>query len=161
MEMQVIQGFKIDNKSLVSVKKMQHIYEICYCEHRNTELEKRYNDMQTYYTDLVAKFYSLSQPWYDSMFREFFFEGATEEEINAFLFDSNAYANEEYTTLKDRNDAIELEFNGISNPKFGPEVPELYAEFVANKERCYHKCIRSKVAKRHEILLAMQSEKAE
>lgn len=37
MEMQVIQGFKIDNKSLVSVKKMQHIYEICYCEHRNTK----------------------------------------------------------------------------------------------------------------------------
>ena len=106
-----------------------------YCDHRDTQLEQRYNDMQTYYTDLVAKFYSLSQPWYDSMFREFFFEGATEEEINAFLFDSNAYANEEYTTLKDRNDAIELEFNGISNPEFGPEIPELYAEFVSNNTR--------------------------
>jgi hypothetical protein len=62
---------------------------------------------------LVAKYYSLSQPWYDSMFREFFFEGATEEEIKAFLFDSNAYADEEYTTLKNRNDEIELEFNSI------------------------------------------------
>ncbi len=103
-----------------------------YCEHRNQELETRYNDMQTYYTDLVAKFYSLSQPWYDSMFREFFFEGATEEEINAFLFESNAYANEEYTTLKNRNDEIELEFNGISNVTVGNQVPTLYAEFVAN-----------------------------
>ena len=106
-----------------------------YCNHRNEELEQRYNDMQTYYTDLVAKFYSLSQPWYDSMFREFFFEGATEEEINAFLFDSNAYANEEYTTLKDRNDAIELEFNGLSNVDTSLDVPELYAEFVANNAR--------------------------
>ncbi len=106
-----------------------------YCDHRDPQLEQRYNDMQTYYTDLVAKFYSLSQPWYDSMFREFFFEGATEEEINAFLFDSNAYANEEYTNLRDRNDAIELEFNGISNPEFGPKVPELYAEFVENNTR--------------------------
>ena len=103
-----------------------------YCDHRNEELEQRYNDMQTYYTDLVAKFYSLSQPWYDSKFREFFFEGATEEEINAFLFDSNAYANEQYTALKNRNDEIELEFNALSNVTAGTTVPELYAEFVAN-----------------------------
>ena len=106
-----------------------------YCDHHNKDLEQRYNDMQTYYTDLVAKFYSLSQPWYDSMFRDFFFEGATEEEINAFLFDSNAYANEEYTELKDRNDAIELEFNGIGNAAIGTTVPTLYAEFVANNMR--------------------------
>lgn len=105
------------------------------CDHRNEELEQRYNDMQTYYTDLVAKFYSLSQPWYDSMFREFFFEGATEEEIKAFLFDSNAYANEEYTTLKNRNDEIELEFDGIVGVEAAKEVPELYAEFVANNAR--------------------------
>ena len=106
-----------------------------YCDHTNTTLEQRYNDMQTYYTDLVAKFYSLSQPWYDSMFREFFFEGATEEEINAFLFDSNAYANEEYTNLKNRNDAIELEFNAIDNAANSSLVPTLYAEFVANSTR--------------------------
>lgn len=106
-----------------------------YCEHNNETLEQRYNDMQTYYTDLVAKFYSLSQPWYDCMFREFFFEGATEEEIMAFLFDSNAYANEEYTSLKNRNDEIELEFNGISNAATALQVPELYAEFVTNNTR--------------------------
>lgn len=106
-----------------------------YCKHTDKDLEQRYNDMQTYYTDLVAKFYSLSQPWYDSMFRDFFFEGATEEEINAFLFDSNAYANEEYTALKNRNDEIELEFNGIGNPTIGSTVPTLYAEFVENNTR--------------------------
>ena len=103
-----------------------------YCDHTNKELEQRYNDMQTYYTDLVSKFYSLSQPWYDSMFREFFFEGATEEEIKAFLFDSNALANEEYTTLKNRNDEIELEFNNLSNPETNAAIPVLYEEFVEN-----------------------------
>ena len=105
-----------------------------YCDHRNADLEKIYNDMQTYYTDLVAKFYSLSSPWHESKFREFFFEGATEEEINAFLFDSNAYANEEYTALKNRNDAIELEFNAISNPNTSLAVPTLYYEFVQNNK---------------------------
>ena len=106
-----------------------------HCDHRNKDLEQIYDDMQTYYTDLVAKFYSLSQPWYDSMYREFFFEGATEEEIKAFLFDSNAYANEEYTALKTRNDEIGIEFNGISNAAIGTRTPELYAEFVANNTR--------------------------
>ena len=103
-----------------------------YCDHKNEDLEKTYNDMQVYYTDLVAMFYSLSQPWYDSMFREFFFYGATDEEINSFLFDSNALADEEYTTLKNRNDEIELEFLGIANPVSNLDVPGLYAEFVEN-----------------------------
>ena len=107
-----------------------------YCDHKNTELEAIYNDMMNYYTELVAKFYSLSQPWYDSMFREFFFYGATEEEINAFLFDSSAYANEEYTRLKNRNDAIELEFNNIPDPTASnAPVAELYYEFVQNNNR--------------------------
>ena len=106
-----------------------------YCDHRNADLEKIYNDMQTFYTDLVAKFYSLSSPWHESKFREFFFEGATEEEINAFLFDSNAYANEEYTALKNRNDAIELEFNGLSNITDNTKVTALYFEFVQNNKR--------------------------
>lgn len=106
-----------------------------YCDHTNKDLEKTYNDMMDYYTELVANFYSLSQPWYDSMFREFFFYGATEEEIKAFLFDSNAYANEEYTALKNRNDAIELEFNAISNASISTAVPTLYFEFVQNNNR--------------------------
>lgn len=106
-----------------------------YCDDKNEELEKIYNDMQNYYTDLVSKFYSLSQPWYDSMYRDFFFYGATEEEILAFLFDSNALANPEYAELKARNDAIELEFNGIENPVVSPKVLELYAEFVDNNNR--------------------------
>ena len=103
-----------------------------YCDFKNTELEATYTDMQEYYTELVAKYYTLSQPWYDSMFREFFFYGATDEEINAFLFDSNALADEEYTRLKNRNDEIEQEFYDIADPTVSMAVPTLYAEFVAN-----------------------------
>ena len=106
-----------------------------YCEINNKDLQAIYDDMMTYYTDLVAKFYSLSQPWYDSMFRDFFFYGATEEEINAFLFDSNAIANPEYTELKNRNDEIELEFLDIVNPIAGSQICTLYEELVANNNK--------------------------
>ena len=106
-----------------------------YCDMDNKELEEAYNGMQTYYTELVASFYSLSEPWYNSMYREFFFYGATEEEIKAFLFESNAYADPEYGALKNRNDTIELEFLSIADPAKTDEVLALYEEFVANGNR--------------------------
>ena len=106
-----------------------------YCNDKDEAYETTYNDMADYYTSLVSKYYTLSQPWYDSMYREFFFYGATEEEINAFLFDSNALANPEYAALKERNTAIELEFNGIADPVNSLAVTFLYEEMVANNNR--------------------------
>jgi len=108
-----------------------------YCDDKNEELEATYNEMMEYYNALISKFYELAQPWYDSMYREFYFYGMSEEEINAYLFDSNALANPEYTALKDRNDAIELELNGLSADELmnGDQVPTLYAEFVENNNK--------------------------
>ena len=111
------------------------IMTIYYTDIKNKDLEKTYNEMMNYYTELVATYYTLSQAWYDSMYREYYYYGATEEEINAFLFDSNAYANPEYTALKNRNDEIELAFNALENPMNSSEVPVLYAEFVENNKR--------------------------
>lgn len=105
------------------------------CDYTNKDLEATYNEMADYYDTLVSKFYSLSQPWYDSMYREFFFYGATDGEIAEFLFESNALANPEYAALKARNTAIELEFNLIANPQKDSRVPELYAEFVENNKK--------------------------
>ena len=115
--------------AMMQVSIAQTLY---YCDYQNKAVEQRFNDMQSYYTELVAKFYSFSQRWYDSMYREFFFEGCTQEEIKAFLRESNAYADEEYTALKNRNTEIELAFNALEDKETGSEVPTLYAEFVAN-----------------------------
>lgn len=98
-----------------------------YCDMKNTELEETYSYMMDYCTAAIAKFYTLSRPFYDSCYREFYYYGMTEEEILAFLFDSDALSNPEYAALKERNDAIELEFFGDSS-----KLPELYEEFVAN-----------------------------
>ena len=59
----------------------------------------------------------------------------TEEEIKAFLFDSDAISNPEYTALKDRNNAIETEVLALSNPANGNDLPLLYAEFVENNNK--------------------------
>ncbi len=106
-----------------------------YCNDKDEAYETAYNDMADYYTNLVSKYYTLSQPWYDSMYRDFFFYGATEEEILAFLFDSNALANPEYAALKERNTAIELEYNSIADPTSGSDVLTLYEEMVENNNR--------------------------
>ncbi len=106
-----------------------------YCQMDNAELEERYSYMMDYYTQLIATFYSLSQPIYDSCYREFFYYGMTEPEIKAYLFDSSAVSDPEYVELKARNSEIELEFFAISNHINDSRVPELYAEFVRNNNR--------------------------
>jgi hypothetical protein len=106
-----------------------------YCDMDNSELEETYSYMLDYYTAVIAKFYTLSRPFYDSCYREFYYEGMTEEEIKAFLFDSDAISNPEYTALKDRNNAIEVEVLALTNPQKGDELPKLYAEFVENNNK--------------------------
>ncbi len=106
-----------------------------YCDMDNSELEATYSYMLDYYTAVISKFYSLSRPFYDSCYRDFYYYGMTEEEINAFLFDSDALSNPEYTALKERNNAIEVEFLALSDPSDGDDLPILYAEFVENNNR--------------------------
>ena len=103
-----------------------------YCDMNNTEKEETYSYMLDYYTALIAKFYTLSRPFYDSCYREFYYYGMTEEEINSYLFDSDALSNPEYTALKERNNAIEVEFLAITTPQVDSSVPALYAEYVQN-----------------------------
>ena len=106
-----------------------------YCDMYNTELEETYSYMMDYHTEVVAKFYTLSRPFYDSCYRDYFYHGMTEEEIKAYLFDSDAVSNPEYTALKDRNNAIEIEFLDMTNPEVGDRLPILYAEFVENNNK--------------------------
>ena len=106
-----------------------------YCDMDNTELEETYSYMMDYQDNAVAQFYTLSQPFYDSCYRDFYYYGMTEEEIMAFLFDSNAISNPEYTALKERNNAIEVEFLALSSSEQKARLPELYAEFVDNNNK--------------------------
>ncbi len=106
-----------------------------YCNMKDTALEETYSYMMDYRTNLIAQFYTLSQPFYDSCYRDFYYYGMTEEEIKAFLFDSNAVSNPEYTALKERNNAIEVEFLALSSGDKKSKLPELYDEFVDNNNK--------------------------
>ena len=106
-----------------------------YCDMKNTELEETHKYMMDYQTNVIAKFYTLSRPFYDSCYRDFYYYGMTEEEINAFLFDSDAISNPEYTALKERNNAIETEFLALSSSEQKAKLPDLYAEFADNNNK--------------------------
>ena len=120
---------------LYAVTQMQIAEIAYYCDMENADMEERYSYMMDYYNEILATFYSLSQPMYDSCYREFFYYGMTEEEIKAYLFDSNVMSDEEYMALNARNDAIKLAFYGLSDPASDSSVPALYAEFVKNNNR--------------------------
>ena len=106
-----------------------------YCDMKNSELQETHEYMMEYQTAVIAKFYTLSRPFYDSCYRDFYYYGMTEEEINAFLFDSDAISNPEYTALKDRNSAIEAEFLALSSSEQKKQLPALYAEFAENNNK--------------------------
>ncbi len=106
-----------------------------YCDMKNTELEETHKYMMDYQTAVIAKFYTLSRPFYDSCYREFYYYGMTEEEIKAFLFDSDAVSSPEYTALKERNDAIEAEFVALSEVEQKAKIAEMYAEFAENNNK--------------------------
>lgn len=103
-----------------------------YCDMKNTELEETYSYMMDYETAVVAKFYTLSRPFYDSCYRDHFYFGMSEEEINAFLFDSDAISNPAYTALKEKNNAIETEFLALSPSEQREKLPAMYEEFAKN-----------------------------
>ena len=143
------EGSDTEAAYLVMEAKYEELYEILeyiieqyqiaqieyYMDMSNTEKSDIFNYVSELRTELVAEFYSFSQPLYDSMYREYYYYGMSEEEINAFIFDSNAVSNPEYKALVDRNTAIELEFDAITNPASDPRVLSLYAEFVSNNKR--------------------------
>lgn len=106
-----------------------------YCDMDNTELLETLEYMNEYYTAVVAKFYTLSRPFYDSCYREFYYQGMTEEEIKAFLFDSDAVSNSEYTALKNRNNEIETTFIAMNDAEQKINIATLYAEFAENNNK--------------------------
>ena len=106
-----------------------------YCDMKNEALEETHAYMMDYQTAVIAKFYTLSRPFYDSCYRDFYYYGMTEEEINAFLFDSDAISNPEYTALKEKNNAIETEFLALSGAEQKEKLPEMYFEFVQNNNK--------------------------
>ncbi len=114
-------------------------YQIAQIEYHldmsNEEKKATFQYISDYRTELISKFYSFSEPIYNSKYREFYYEGMTEEEIMAFIFDSNAVSNPEYKALSDRNTEIELAFDEISDPASSDQVPLLYAEFVENNKK--------------------------
>ena len=101
----------------------------------NEEKKNNYDYIVETRTQLVADFYIFSKPIYDSMYREYYYYGMTEQEIQEFLYDSDAVGNQEYQDAVNRNKEIELEFDELENPDTDVEVLALYEEFVANNNK--------------------------
>ena len=114
-------------------------YQIAQVEYHvdmeNTLAEENYSYISAYRTEWVAKFFEFSQPFYDSMYRDYFYYGMTEDEITEYLFESSAVSDEEYKKLVDRNTEIELAHNSIQDAATDSRVRDYYAEFVANNKR--------------------------
>ena len=123
---------EIYDSMLYAMAQTQIAEIVYYCDMKNAEAKAAYNEMNEYYIEVVGKFYALSKPLYDSMYREFFFQGMSEDEIKNYLADSAAYSDEGYMELQNKNDQIESDFYELSPGS--SSVVELYAQFVENNK---------------------------
>ena len=120
---------------LLSAVAQRQIAEVTYyCNMNNEDAKNTYTYMMDYYTSIIAKLSALDTPLYDSCYREFYYYGLTQEEIDIFLLEAKALSNPEYVALKERNNAIEAEIVGLNIKELtkGDTVPRLYEEFAAN-----------------------------
>lgn len=106
-----------------------------YCDMDNATKKDNVDYISKIRTELVSKFYSFSEPIYNSMYREYYYYGMTEQEILSFLLESNTVADPEFKAVLDRINEIDLEFSAIADPTSSMLVLDLYAELVENNNK--------------------------
>ena len=120
---------------LESITGQYQIAQLEYYLNLDDATQTNFNHVSEVRTDMVSEFYSFAGPIAESMFREYYYEGMTDTEINAYVAESDAVSNPEYSALVKRNDEIESEYMLISNPESSSAVPVMYAEFVQNNKK--------------------------
>ena len=120
---------------LVFITGQYQIGQLEYYINLDSASQANFNYVSSARTEMVSKFYSFNGPIAESMFREYYFYGMSDEEIDAYVGESDAISNPEYTALVQRNDEIESEYLMLTDPASSNEVPAMYAEFVANNKR--------------------------
>ena len=123
------------NDILIFITGQYQIAQLEYYINLNTASQENFNYISSARTEMVSKFYAFSGPIAESMFREYYYEGMTDEEIDEYVGESDAVSNPEYVALVQRNDEIESEYLKISDPTMDSSVPTMYAEFVANNKK--------------------------
>ena len=123
------------NGILVFITGQYQIAQLEYYVNLDDATMENFNHIANARTEMVSKFYSFSGAIADSMYREYYYEGMTDEEIDEYVGESDAVSNPEYVALVQRNDEIESEYLQISKPATSSQVPVMYAEFVANNKK--------------------------
>lgn len=122
------------NDILIFITGQYQIAQLEYYINLNAESQANFNNIASARTEMVSKFYAFSGPIAESMFREYYYEGMTDEEIAEYVGESESISNPEYVALVQRNDEIESEYLAMDNPG-NSAVPVMYAEFVANNKK--------------------------
>ena len=123
------------NDILIFITGQYQIAQLEYYINLDDASQENFNYVSSARTEMVSKFYAFSGPIAESMYREYYYEGMTKEEIDEYVGESEAVSNTEYVELVKRNDEIESEYLQIPKPASSDKVPPMYAEFVANNKR--------------------------
>lgn len=104
---------------------------VFYCTYTDAQYEEKYNFATEAYNDNVSRYYKLFRDIYNSNYKDAFFAGWTNEQINAALTQADTYGNSQYTEIKNQVDSLVLEYNNLMDSNAPTsEIAEKYAELV-------------------------------
>ncbi|MCM1289462.1 MAG: InlB B-repeat-containing protein [Corallococcus sp.] len=124
--------YEIYDDNLNYVVEQYQIAYVLYCTYTDAKYETNYNYVTECYNDNVSRYYKLFRDIYNSNYRNNFFEGWSNDQINQALTLSDSYGNSQYTEIKNRIDALTLEYNNLMDSNASAsQISAKYGELVA------------------------------
>lgn len=108
----------------------QYAY-VFYCTYNTPEYETKFDDVSDYYNECVTNYYSLFRKIYSSDFRNFFYEGWSDEEIEQALIMSDSYGSEAYLNVQNKIDSLVLEYDELIRQNASiDKISDLYGDLI-------------------------------
>ena len=106
-----------------------------YYDEDNDEYSSAYLKISAFGEETYSNLQGLYRKIYDSSFREFYYHGWSEQDVQKVLGNSDIYTNPEYLTTQNKGNELLVEYQKLSNKGTNVRVATLYEEFVENKNK--------------------------
>ncbi len=129
------QSYKAFEGALVDVGAQYQYAQIHYHEDfYNQDRMNEYLEVMQYYNELCADYYGLFEGIAGSAYREYFYAGMSDQEIESYVAQYSGSSSPEVVTLTNRNQEITVALEQM-DAGANDAVLDLYEEFVENNQR--------------------------
>ena len=123
--------FENYDTQLAYVVEQYQVAFVYYCAYDDEIYASNYNYIAECYNQNVSRYYGLFRDVYNSNYKDAFFEGWTEKQLDKILAQADSYGNSQYTEISNQIDALIMEYgNLMGNNAPTSKIAAKYAQLV-------------------------------